>query len=206
MKKRDVAKTNDTRDRRYSRVMHFEHTMRLLFGEAAYGIAGSEEIPSRRRQWLLKVVKKLRKESTQLDSTPRHREILLLHLKLLDAELRASLDASWEMIYELLSIVIRMFGYDYGEGEKLHTPIFVQDHYQHYKSSLTAGLKRKEYEEYSNNPIRIRRQLVRKFMDEGLDLFSISLILNSSEYEIKKLRSEKPDSRTGQIGFIDPAF
>ena len=143
-------------DERYRRVMHFEHTMWLLFGRAAYGIAGSEEDLKMRRKWLLKAIKKLRQEAAKLDSTARHRQILLLHLGNLNDEIRTSSEPKWDMIYELLSIVMRLFGYDYGKGERLHTPIFVQNSHQHRESSMAAGQKWKEYEEDLKNPIRIR--------------------------------------------------
>jgi hypothetical protein len=183
-------RTND-----FATVMDFEHAMWLLFGKEAYGIASLEEDPSSRREWLLKAIKRLIKEATHIDSTVRHREVLVVELQQLRENVRASTDPDWHSFYVLLSIVIRLFGYDYGNGERLHTPIYVQDASQHYDSAIAQGKKYDEYRKHQENVISIRRQLVKGLFEKGYDTFTISLIMNCSEYEVKKLRSTRDLSK-----------
>ena len=38
--------------------------------------------------------------------------------------------------------------------------------------------------------VSVRKKLVRQLKDEGLNDFQISLVLNTSEYQVKKLRYE----------------
>jgi hypothetical protein len=170
--------------------------MWLLFGKEAYGIASLEENPSARRKWLLKAIRRLIKEATRIDSTVRHREVLVVELQQVGEQVRTSTDPDWHTFYLLLSIVMRLLGYDYGNGERLHTPIYVQDAVQHREAAMAKGKRSDEYQKDQENVIGIRRQLVRELVEKGHDTFTVSLIMNCSEYEVKKFRSNRDIGRS----------
>jgi DNA-binding CsgD family transcriptional regulator len=43
---------------------------------------------------------------------------------------------------------------------------------------------------YNKNSISVRKKIINQLRKEGLNDFQISLVLNTSEYQVKKLRRE----------------
>jgi hypothetical protein len=171
------------------RAMDFEVTMRVLFGDKADHIASAESNPAERRDWLQKAVKQLTVLANELDTTVRHRERLSADLEELSELLKGVNDPSWDIVYRLFRLVIRLFGYDYVKGARCHTPSYWQSASQYYTADMCDGGDVLQDHFDRKTAIAIRKELVLDLIAKGHTTFKIALILNTSEHEIKKLRS-----------------
>lgn len=172
--------------------MDFEHTMRLLFGEKAYHIADLHGSSTGRREWLSKTVRHLVRDVDALDTTNRHKEMLMSELEAISDILAHSDDASWNLIYRLFRLALRLLGYDYSRGARCHTPTYWQSAGQHLNSVVFEGgdIMQDYYDKKS--AITVRRSVVLGLKAKGLDDYKIALVLNTTEYQVKKLRRETP--------------
>ena len=171
------------------RGMQFEITMRLLFGEKAYQIAGIEANPKHRREWLQKAVRELLRLVNALDTTPRHKKMLMAELEAVSRALKGAAEPSWEVVYRLFRLCMRLFGFDYVAGARCHTPAYWQTPDQRHTERILDGDDPMRGYEEEKDAVSIRRDVVEELRKKGLDDFKISLVLNTSEYAIKQLRS-----------------
>jgi hypothetical protein len=171
--------------------MEFELAMRLLFGQKGYHIAGSELNPASRREWLEKTVRKLLRVVNDLDTTLRHKQVIMSELDTVFKLLKGGKDASWALVYRLLRVIMRLLGYDFLRGSRCHTLIYHQTPEQHRTSIvLDGGNPMQDYYD-QKSAVAVRQQIVKRLKREGLDDFKISLVLNTNEYEVKRLRSNR---------------
>lgn len=178
--------------------MRFELTMRLLFGDKAYQIAGTEANPKHRKEWLQKSVRKLLRLVDGVDTTLRHKKMLMAELDAINELLKQGNDASWDLVYRLFRLSFRLLGFDYPNGANCHTPIYFQTPDQHFTTLLLSGGDVNQDYGDKNNAISIRESIVRSLKSGGLDDFKISLVLNISEYEVKKMRHAGRSGRSGK--------
>ena len=57
--------------------MLFESTMVLFFGDKAYQTAGQASTPKYRSQWIKRVLKFVMKAADRIETTPRHKQLLM---------------------------------------------------------------------------------------------------------------------------------
>jgi hypothetical protein len=164
--------------------MEFENTMRVLFGEAAYRIAGTETNPKHRRKWLQKSLRKLLRLVDALDTRPRHKKILMAELEAVSRALREATDQpSWELVYLFLRLSVTLFGFD--AGARCYTLAYWQTPGQRdaeCRDPMWTHQERKD-------AISLRKEVVDQLRGKGFDDFKISLLLNTSEYAVKRLCS-----------------
>lgn len=187
--------------------MRFETTMRLLFGEKAYQIAGTEANPKHRREWLQRAVREILRVVNSLDTTPRHKQMLMAELEAISELLKGAKEASWDLVYRLFRLSFRLLGFDYVQGAKCHTPVYCQMPNQYFTSQLLGGGDPMQDYQDKKDAISVRKSIVKDLKAQGFDDFKISLVLNSTEHEVKKLRSNPTLNRTrgknpraGQLG------
>ncbi len=171
------------------RGMKFETTMRLLFGEKAYQTAGAESSPKHRREWLQRVVRELLRLVNTLDTTPRHKTMLMRELEEVSRSLKGAVDPSWDIVYRLFRLCMRLFGFDYVSGARCHTPVYWQTPDQRFTNRMLDGGDPMGGYQEEKDAISIRRDVVEDLKKKGLDDFKISLVLNTSEFAVKRLRS-----------------
>ena len=169
--------------------MQFELTMRLLFGERAYHIASSHNNEVHRRQWLQKANREIERRVNRLDSTPRHKQMLMAELGEVGSHLKGAKNPSWDVVYALLRFSMRLLGSDYLRGARCHTPFYWQTPSQYDTSNILEGGDVMQLHSDGSNAIAIRRTIVEDLRQKGLNDFKISLVLNTTEYEVKQLRS-----------------
>jgi hypothetical protein len=169
--------------------MQFENTMRILFGEKAYQIAGIEANPKYRREWLQKAVRELLRLVDSLDTVPRHKKMLMLEIEAVSSALKGSAEPSWELVYRLFRLCMRLFGFDYMSGVRCHTLAYWQSPSQHYTVRLMEGEDAVRGEEEEKDAISLRRGVAKELKKRGFDDFKISVVLNTSEHAVKQLRS-----------------
>lgn len=177
------------------RGMQFENAMRLLFGEKAYQIASTEANPKHRREWLQRTLRQLLRMVDSLDTTPCHKKMLMLELEAVSGALEERQDASWELVYRLFRLCMRLFGFS--AGARCYTPTYWQTPDQHHTERILEGRDHVWYQE-QQDAISIRRHVVKGLKNKGHDDFKISLVLNTSEHAVKQLRSNPPLQRTRQ--------
>jgi hypothetical protein len=151
--------------------MQFELTMRLLFGERAYHIASSHGHPAHRRGWLQKAVRKLQRIVNGLDTTPRHRQMLMSELGEVAGYLRAANDPSWELVYALFRICMRLLGSDYVRGARCHTPFYYQTPEQYDTSVILSGGDALQLHYDRRDAVSVRKSIVDELRKKGMDAF-----------------------------------
>lgn len=168
--------------------------MRLLFGQKAYQSAGCEGSPAARREWLQKAVRELLRVVDSLDTTPRHKQALMAELEAITQLLKRIKEPTWVLVYGLFRLTLQLLGF-YG-GAKCHTPAYFQTREQYFTVQLLGGDASQYYYD-QKDAISLRRDLVMRLRDEGFDDFKISLVLNTTEHQVKQLRSWRKPKRTG---------
>ena len=169
------------------RGMDFELTMRLLFGDKAYQIAGTEANPRHRREWLQKSVRELLRVTNALDATPRQKKVLMAALEEVSSESTASDHPSWNLVYRLLRLTLRLYGLGYA-GARCYSLAYWQTPDQRLTEELFEGGYSRLQNERAD-AVSLRRQVVEDLSGKGIDDFRIALVLNTSEYAVKQLRS-----------------
>lgn len=168
--------------------MDFELTVRLFLGEKAYHIAGQETYGNNRQRWLSKVAKKILKRLDVLDTTSRHKEMLMNDVEGLIKVLKGRTLSAWPIVYRLFRLCGRLLGFDFVRGSIVHTPVYYQNIEQYYTSEILIGGDVMQDYYDKNNAISIRKRLSEQLKNEGLTDFKIALVLNTTEYQIKKMR------------------
>lgn len=165
------------------RGMEFELTARFFFGDKAYGIASAEMTPRARGEWLGRIGRLFMRRVAELDTTVRHGQILMAMAEQFEKAARSARADPWELVYRLFGLVGCLLGYDW--GKRLHTPAYWQTIGQGRWSVIE---QKGDLTKYDQDAITIKRRVAETLRKEGLDDFKISLVLNTTEYEVKKLR------------------
>ena len=172
--------------------MDFELTMSMFFGDRAYGIAGSEGSQKYRSQWLRRAVGQMLKIAQSIETTERHRRMILGELQAISDGLKPSETPKWSVVYAMVRLIGRLLGYDYVRAARCHTPVYWQSSGQYLNTVVFEGgdIMQDYYDQ--KNAVAIRRQVVESMRRQGHTDYVISQVLNTTEYQIKKLRHEDP--------------
>ncbi|MHB8765330.1 MAG: hypothetical protein ACYDA8_13505 [Deferrisomatales bacterium] len=178
------------------RPMLFELTARLFYGDKAYQIAGQEANPAHRRQWLAKIAKTIIKRLDAVETSPRHKQLLMGEAERFHDEARSAKGDPWDLVYSLVRICGRLLGYDFVRGARVHTLAYWQNKDQYYTTSILSGADALQDYYDRLNTISVRQRVIAFLKAEGLDDFKIALAMNTTEYEIKKLRRGNPERQS----------
>jgi predicted nucleic acid-binding Zn ribbon protein len=169
--------------------------MMLLFGEKAYQIASQEANPKHRQEWLRKAAKYLLRTVNALDTTVYHKKALMAKLEAISQQTQATKQPSWDLVYSLFSLSCSLLGFGYSLGAKCHTLVYCQDPDQHYTAHILRGGNDGQRYQDNKDAISVRQSVVEDLKKKGLDDFKISLVLNTTEYHVKQLRSDNQKRR-----------
>ena len=170
--------------------MEFELTLRLLLGRRASVAASASENPKRRSAWLRNAMLKIEHEVIALDTTDRHKQMMLAEIEASKDAITSGLLPSWSLVYRLLRLCARLLGFDFTRGAKCHTATFWQSIPQNLNTIVfTGGDIMQDYYD-KQNAIAVRRDVVRHLKAQGLTDYRIALVLNVTEYQVKKLRAQ----------------
>ncbi|MDO8891026.1 MAG: hypothetical protein Q7V00_04205 [Sulfurimicrobium sp.] len=169
--------------------MDFEITMSLLFGEKARHIDDQHCSTKGRRAWLTKAIERLTREVDALDTTVRHKQMLMGELEAIATLVKRESEPSWDIVYRFLRLASRLLGFDYFRGARCHTPTYWQTPAQNLNSVVFEGgdIMQDYYDK--KNAIAVRRSVVQNLKSQGFDDYKIALVLNITEYQVKKLRA-----------------
>ncbi|MBI5076150.1 MAG: hypothetical protein HZB62_13415 [Nitrospirae bacterium] len=170
--------------------MFFETTIRVFLGDKAYHIAGQVHTDKYRLDWYKKALKKIVKRLHELETTTKHKEQLTYWA---ERALKASNTKDFDetsFSLCLFRLVGALLGFVTVRGMILYNPIYHQERSQHNaERMLQTGDPLQPYLD-GKSTIGIRKKIIQQLKSEGLTDYDISLVLNTTEYEIKKLRME----------------
>jgi len=167
--------------------MDFEHMLRQFFGDKAFGCQGFRKNINLTKRELKKVVLKIENRVDSLDTTSRHKETMLCEVEKLKNDLSKKEIDSWAVVIHLFSLVSRLLGYDYLKGF-INTPVYHQTADQYYSQVIFEGGDVMQNFYDKKNLVTIRKKLYYDLKKEYSD-FKIAQILNTTEYQIKKLKN-----------------
>lgn len=171
--------------------MFFEITIRLFLGDKAFHIAGLAHSTTDRKHWYRKVLKSIIRGIQLIDTNTRHKK-----------QLASTSEAALRMLNErtfneaaftlhLLRLIAALFGLTGVTPCRVATLAYFQTPNQHHTEHIAEG--RQGYGECcidEKNSVSIRKRIVSQLKSEGLSDYQVSLVLNMSEYQVKKLRKE----------------
>lgn len=165
----------------------FEYSMRLFFGDKAYNISGLSLNHKVRNHWLRRTIDKLARQFNGLDAPEALKEALLHAADLLRNVNLRSEQPNWAFVYRLLRIIAHLLGYVLITGRQHYSVMWVQTPAQHYFDKVERGGRWTAYEDAQSAQC-VRAKLAAQLRREGISDFQISLIFNTTEYQIKKLK------------------
>ena len=168
--------------------MQFEHTLMLFFGSKAYQTAGQAATPTSCRYWLRRVLKRLIRDVDKIETTPRHKQLLMQNVEAAHNTIESSNEPTWKFVYHLITLIGRLLGYDYQRGGKCHTLSYWQTYGQNYSAVIQSGgdVLQDYYDELDT--VKIRQDVVRSLKKSCLSDFKIALVLHTTEHEVQQLR------------------
>ena len=162
--------------------MLFEMTMRMFLGDDAYQTAGQVHNEKYRKEWYRKSLKKIVKRVQEIDTTTGHKESIAHCAERALAALAERPFNETKLSILLLALVGSLLGFVATGTIPLYLRTF----------NTEAASKRTDVvdlmRDYRENSIAVRRRIVNQLGKEGLNDFQIALVLNTSEYQVKKLR------------------
>ncbi|MBI2032335.1 MAG: hypothetical protein HYT09_01690 [Candidatus Levybacteria bacterium] len=174
--------------------MNFEHAVRQFLGDKAYHIADSAFDDTSFRQWLRKCIPIMRRKVNQLDTTTRHKEMLMSNIEELNDRLKAKGGSSEKgIIITLFWIISRLFGFDGVSGKIFNEPFYTQTYWQYLEEKSSWNSKKTILEidrEERQNIISIRKRLIKSMKNDGLSDIKIAEVFNMGEKQIKKLKND----------------
>lgn len=164
--------------------MLFEMTMRMFLGDEAYQTAGQVHNEKHRKEWYRKSLKKLIKRVQEIDTITAHKESIAHYAERALAALSERPFNETKLSILLLGLAGSLLGF-VATGT---IPVYLRTFRTEAASKRTDELDLMG--NYHRNSISVRRRIANQLEEEGLNDFQIALVLNTSEYQVKKLRKE----------------
>ena len=176
--------------------LFFEHTMKMFLGKNADQIASAanNNNSKERRSFYRKAIKKIKKQINNLDTTLEHRSCLFRLCDSLKQEMKGADNPTWKMIDICLMLYRQFLGHTVITTKhicNLSKPIYSRDENQYYTDMVIQDKSDADalYKQIKEDAISARARLVQQLISEGFDHFNVAIILNISEYQVKKLKS-----------------
>jgi len=173
--------------------MDFEHCIRQFLGDEAYHIADFANDEIYIRKWLKKCISKSKKQIDKLDTTTRHKEMLMSEIENINSRLKNKNSiGTKELIIDLFWLISRLLGFDGVSGRIYNEPFYYQTYGQYLleKRSWSNGKDWFDLDrENKTNAIFLRKKVYNTLKDEKISDNQIALVLNTTGYQIKKLKN-----------------
>lgn len=119
---------------------------------------------------------------------------MMTDLEGISTSLRGSREVTWELVYRLFRFCMHLVGFN-ALGARGLSVVYWQTPSQHYTNGHMHGGDPLAHYHDRQDAISMRASIVQDLRSKGMDDFS--LVLNTSEYEVKRLRSNAaPDGRS----------
>lgn len=169
----------------------FEYAIRQFLGDKAHGIAGAERDESSFRNELRSCIPVMRKRIKELDTTTRHKEMLMGEVDTLGDLLKVRKGGTEkEIIVKLFWLISRLFGFDAISGRVYNQPFYHQYFHQFIEDQVSWG--KRDYGSVLRgqrlNIITLKKDTYRFLAGKGLPDQLIAEVMNTSDYHIKKIK------------------
>ena len=170
--------------------MLFETTIRTFLGNKAYHIAGQVHIEKHRKEWYRKALKKIIAKVQDIDTSIKHKEQLAHWSERALDVLGEKKFREIEFTLYLLRLTGALLGFAGVRGANVATLMYYQTSQQYYTEVISDGgdVMQDYYDQ--KNSVSIRKKLVAQLKEEGFSDFKIALILNTTEFQVKKLKNK----------------
>ncbi len=170
--------------------IEFERGMMQILGQEAHHSVDAAAVPSEARKLLLKATRKLRArldEIVTVDS--RLRERLLSDFEDLEVQVKAitKTPSRTHIIGTLFTILSRLLGYDWMDGQVYRTPFYFRTKSQEYDDHIKHMRQWRDWVNEDNQLVLDRRKVCQKLKEEGKAKNRIARVLNVSEYEVEEM-------------------
>jgi hypothetical protein len=164
--------------------MLFEITMKMFLGASADQTAGQVYNDKNRKELYRKALKKIVKRVQKIDTTTKHLENITHCAEHALKALSERPFSEPKLSILLLSLIGSLLGFTFTGT----LPFYLRT----YRTEAEAkGVDFVELQrQYYENSVSVRRRIVNQLKEEGLNDFQISLVLSTSEYQVRKLRKE----------------
>jgi len=193
---------------RFKHYLVLEYVMGHLFGLRHYGgIAGAFQDASFSRKCLLRAVKRIR---NRLDEIPMDERLIQSTGNILDSleadvkEISENVNPDWNIITDLLNLVIHLIGYDRLDGKVHRSVIFFQDRGQEQEDWKWQIGAREYYDNYRLEEKR-RYMLVNQLNKNKIPKYQIATLLGLSIKRVNQILLEIPKIEK-EIGKTIPKF
>ena len=166
--------------------MDFEHMLRQYFGDKSYGDQGLRNNPTAFWKELKGVIQKVEDKVLEIDTTSRHKSMILSEVERIRHDLEYKNEQT--LVIHLFSLISRLLGFDYLKGY-LNTPFYHQTSGQHHSQVILEGGDPLQHYHDEKNIIVIRKETLSHLKGKGYSDYKIAKIMNTSEYQIKKLKN-----------------
>jgi len=167
--------------------MHFETMLMMFFGDKAYQTAGQHTAPKHRRDWLRKVLRVVMQSVDKIETTTRHKQALMSKAESASEAIGATDNPSWEFVYDLIGLIGSLLGYYSIKAKRPHTPTYWQTEEQAFTSAILDGSETESaFRSERDDAVTVRSGVVRQLKERGMSDFKIALVMNTTEYDIKK--------------------
>jgi hypothetical protein len=171
--------------------MRFERMLMMFFGAKAYQSAGEYASPKARRDWLKKVLQLAMRKMDKIETTTRHKQALMSKAERAYESIEATEHPSWEFVYNLIGLIGNLLGYYSVKGVRPYTPTYWQTEGQAFTSAVVDGPQAESaFDNDEKDAVSVRIEVVKLLKERSLSDFKIALIMNATEYEIRKLRRQ----------------
>lgn len=175
--------------------MLFEQMTKLFLGNSADQIAGTVNCYRERKKWLLKIIKKMKKMVLEVETSEAHKQCLMQDLEELDKIVRVQKESDIQM-HRLIDRLFLFMGHFLGlihsqrGGARVHSLAYWQDKDQRSTERIISQGDDSQLVHEQRDAISVRGQIIKELREKGFDDYKIALVLNISEYQVKKIARE----------------
>ena len=164
--------------------MLFETTMQLFLGDKAYQIAGQAYNEKHRKEWYRKAIRKIIRRIQEIDTSTKHKEAMTHCSERALVILSKKQFNETKLSLYLFCLVGSLLGFAVIGTLPVYLKTFDTE-------ALSKGADTIELmQNYEKNSTSVRKRIINQLREEGLNDFQVSLVLNTSEYQVKKLRRD----------------
>ena len=170
--------------------MLFEYTIRGYLGEKASNIASQAFSETDKKDWYRKVIRQLILKISEIETSTKHKQDLMRSCEsALDELSKKKFDSDRFALY-LLRVICSLIGYSGIRPYNIATLAYFQIPNQHYTEVIMEGGDVMQDYYDKKDVVTVQQEVIQDLKDKGYSDFKISLMLNMSEYRVKKLRAK----------------
>lgn len=149
------------------------------------------------KKLLRELIRRLRQRADQIDADQRLKELLHMLFQSLEEQMKnlKHRDEFANLFVTAMRTITYLLGYDYLEGVIYRNPVYVQSLGQLIR---TEKQRRDPVEEWKRreNLLRVRANVVNALKKDGYKDPEIAFVLQTTDYEVKKLRTHFQKSKS----------